>query len=105
MANIQRCIEKKKVNPLIRIIKKSKNKSDRIAAILGLGKIHDASGFSELVFYLNDPDTEIRRAVAQALADLGDGHAKAHLDFAWKKEEDPITAEALHQAMISIKDY
>ena len=105
MANIQRCIEKKKVNPLIKIMKKSKNKAERIAAIRALGTIKNVAGFSELVFFLNDPDTEIRRAVAQALGELGDGHAKAHLDFAMGKEENAETREAMHQAMISIKDY
>ena len=57
------------------------------------------------MFYLNDPDTEIRRAVAEALGSLGDGHAKAHLDYAMYKEDDPVTRETMHQAMISIKDY
>ncbi len=104
MANIERLVEKKKVAPLIRIMKKG-NKSARIEAIHALGRVKDASGFSELVFYLNDPDTEIRRAVAEALGSLGDGHAKAHLDYAMYKEDDPVTRETMHQAMLSIKDY
>ena len=104
MANIERLVEKKKVAPLIRIMKKG-NKAARIEAIHALGRVKDASGFSELVFYLNDPDTEIRRAVAEALGSLGDGHAKAHLDYAMYKEDDPVTRETMHQAMISIKDY
>lgn len=100
---IKKDIEKKNEKGLIAFAHE-KDKQMRLEAIAGIGKVGTDDGFNCLIPMLGDEDADIRAAAATALGDLGNIHARAHLSFHFKNEQDERVKEAIQAALGKIRD-
>ena len=98
---VQKYVEKGKEAGLLKLIH-DKDKSVRLAAIEGMGKIGRDDSFNNLVTMLSDDDADIRAASADALGVLKNSHADAHLRYRLGIEKDAKVVEAIKKAVASL---
>lgn len=99
-----RAIEKGKDTVLISLLQ-DKDEAVRLAAIDGLGKLKSNDGMNSLINLLHETSAQIRAHAALALAQIGDGHAKAHIANAAERETDAAAKTAMTQALTQLKNY
>lgn len=100
---VQKALEKKNEAALIKLIS---DKDDAVAleAIAALGKIGSDDGFNALIPVLHSTMTEKRVAAANALGEIGNVHARAHLSYQLQKEKDAVAKKAMEDAMNKISE-
>ncbi len=102
LSKVERLIEKKKDAELAKLAE-SKDEQVRLAAIAGLGKVRGEASFNALVTLLRSPDSKVRIAVANAMADYADSKHRAHIEHLLRSEADTQVIAALHGALGKIK--
>jgi len=102
--HVEKAIQKKQASKLISLCE-DKEQEVRMAAIAGLGSVGGDEAMNYLVFHLQNPNPQIRIAIAKALGVLGDKHTKAFVSAQMSKEQDPDVREALSKALEIIKNY
>jgi HEAT repeat protein len=104
LSKVEKAIQKNNPSALVELAE-GKDAEQKIAAILGLGKLGGENAINYLVTKLNDADPKIRIAVAQALGAIADPHTKAHVSAQRNRETDSQVREALSKAMAGIGGY
>lgn len=99
--NIEKAIEKKDVHELLDFAV-SKDKSIRLKAVDGLGKIGGEGAFNLLVPMLRNNDVECRTAAAKALGNLGDARALAFIYDRLEREENDSVRTVLLDSMAQL---
>lgn len=100
-SKIEKAVAKRNASVLIALAGE-KDKEIRDAAIAGLGKVKNEDSYNALIAMLRSPDAAIRVAVADALADSGDGKARAHIDHMLSAETDENVKTALRKAIAKL---
>ena len=104
MNAVEKAIRKNNAAALIGLCQ-DRDKGVVMAAIKGLGSVGGDDASHYLVTRLQDPEPEMRIAVANALGAVANKHTKAFLSAQMQKEKDETVKEALLQAMVKIKEY
>ena len=101
---IEKAIKKNNASTLIDL---SSNKDQEIsyAAIAGLASVGGDDASHYLITRLQDPNADVRIAVAQALGKIANKHTKAFLSAQLKKEKDPKVKEVMQHEMGKIQEY
>lgn len=101
--SIAKNVEKKKEAPILKLIG-VKDKSVQLAAIEALGKVGKDDSFNALIVRLTDDDADIRAATAKALGEMGNDHARAHLQHALSQESNAKVETALKHAIEQLRN-
>lgn len=101
LKNIEKAIEKKDVHELLDYAV-STDKSIRLKAVDGLGKVGGEGAFNLLVPMLRNADVECRSAAAKALGNLGDARALAFIYDRLNREEDSSVKQILLDSMAQL---
>ncbi len=101
---VEKALKKGNVGALIDL---SDNKDQEIsfAAIVGLAELGGDDASHYLIRRLQDPDPNMRIAVAQALGQIANKHTKAFLSAQLQKEQDPKVKQVMQHEMGKIKEY
>lgn len=99
--SIEKAIEKKDVRELLDFAV-SKDKSIRLKAVDGLGKIGGEGAFNLLVPMLRNNDVDCRTAAAKALGNLGDARALAFIYDRLGREENDSVRTVLLDSMAQL---
>lgn len=95
---VAKLVEKNGLSGLIKLAGDN-DKTVKLAAIAGLGKINKDDGFNFMIPLLSDSDSDIRCAAALALGEMKNDHASAHLRYCLEREKDPAVLAALKTAI------
>lgn len=98
---IQKCISKKNVAPVIKLLK-DKDITVVMQAIEALGKIPGDESYNQLVSLLRSPMAQVRAAAITALAEFGDPKGRAHMAHMEKTEKDAVVLEAINKALTKL---
>ena len=101
LKSIEHAIEKKDVRELLDYAV-STDKSIRLKAVDGLGKVGGEGAFNLLVPMLRNTDVECRSAAAKALGNLGDARALAFIYDRMEREEEESVKEILLNSMAQL---
>ena len=104
MNAVEKAVRKNNAASLISL-SQDKDKAVVMAAITGLASVGGDEASHYLVTRLQDPEPEMRIAVANALGVIANKHTKAFLASQMQKEQDETVKEAILQAMVKIKEY
>ena len=103
-SKIANAVKKGKGAPLVALLN-DKDEAIRLAAIDGLGDIRSGENLNPLINLLHDDSAAVRTHSANALAKIGDTHAKAHLATAIREEKDAGARTAMQNAINTLKDF
>ena len=104
MNAVEKAVKKNHAAALIDL-SQDKDKDVVMAAIAGMVSVGGDEVAHYLITRLQDPEPEMRTAVAQTLGNIGNKHTKAFLAAQLQKEKDEAVKEAILQAMVKIKGY
>ena len=89
LEKVEKAIEKGKEAALIKLAQ-DKDEEVRLAAIAGMGKIGKDDSFNFIVpDMLTNDDPKVRATAAEALGNMDNEHASAHLRYYLEREKDP----------------
>ena len=99
---VTKAIEKGKEAALIKLAG-DKDEEVKLAAIAGMGKIGKDDSFNTIVpDLLTDENPKVRAAAAEALGEMDNEHASAHLRYYLEREKDPSVINALKKAISNL---
>lgn len=102
LERVEKAIAKGKENVLIKLAG-DKDEEVKLAAIAGMGKIGKDDSFNAMVpDMLTDSDPKVRAAAAEALGEMKNEHASAHLRYYLEREKDPTVVASLKKAISSL---
>ena len=87
------------------LIKLAQDKDEevRLAAIAGMGKIGKDDSFNFIVpDMLTNDDPKVRATAAEALGNMDNEHASAHLRYYLEREKDPTVIAAMRNAIAAL---
>ncbi len=101
MEKVAKAVEKGKEAGLLKLAH-DKDKTVRLSAIAGMGKIGKDDSFNLLIPMLSEEDPDVRAAAAAALGTMGNEHANAHLRYRLEREKDPNVLSAIKTAITQV---
>lgn len=104
MNAVEKAVKKGNIGALIEL-SDNKDKEVSFAAITGLAGLGGDDASHYLIRRLQDPDPNMRIAVAQALGQIANKHTKAFLSAQMQKEQDPKVKQVMQHEMGKIKQY
>ena len=100
LEKVEKAIEKGKEAALIKL---AQDKEGRLAAIAGMGKIGKDDSFNFIVpDMLTNDDPKVRATAAEALGNMDNEHASAHLRYYLEREKDPTVIAAMRNAIAAL---
>ena len=100
LEKVEKAIEKGKEAALIKLAQ-DKDEEVRLAAIAGMGKIGKDDSFNFIVpDMLTNP--KVRATAAEALGNMDNEHASAHLRYYLEREKDPTVIAAMRNAIAAL---
>lgn len=102
LEKVEKAIEKGKEVALIKLAQ-DKDEEVRLAAIAGMGKIGKDDSFNFIVpDMLTNDDPKVRATAAEALGNMDNEHASAHLRYYLEREKDPTVIAAMRNAIAAL---
>ncbi len=101
MEKVAKAVESGKEAVLLKL-SRDKDKTVRLSAIAGMGKIGRDDSFNLLVPMLSEEDPDVRAAAAAALGVMKNEHASAHLRYRLEREKDPNVLSAIKTAITQL---
>lgn len=99
---VTKAIEKGKEAALIKLAG-DKDEEVKPAAIAGMGKIGKDDSFNIIVpDLLTDENPKVRAASAEALGEMNNEHASAHLRYYLEREKDATVVAAIKKAIAAL---